>query len=88
MKTLTHLAVIALLMTSTGALATETAHKHQHDKAQPSHAQANQGFDCPMHPEVTGNKGDSCPKCGMDLEPINAAASKGQEASHKAHQHH
>ncbi|WP_025821522.1 heavy metal-binding domain-containing protein [Shewanella marina] len=36
-------------------------------------------YDCPMHPEVVGEKGDSCPKCGMDLEPAN---------THKAHQHH
>ncbi len=28
-------------------------------------------FACPMHPEVTGNKGDTCPKCGMDLEETN-----------------
>ena len=25
-------------------------------------------FACPMHPEVTGKEGDSCPKCGMKLE--------------------
>ncbi|HEX8269602.1 MAG TPA: heavy metal-binding domain-containing protein [Flavobacterium sp.] len=28
-------------------------------------------FSCPMHPEVTGNKGDICPKCEMKLtEPV------------------
>lgn len=28
-------------------------------------------FSCPMHPEVTGKKGDECSKCGMDLtEPV------------------
>lgn len=25
-----------------------------------------------MHPEVTGNKGDKCSKCGMSLEKVNA----------------
>lgn len=25
-------------------------------------------FACPMHPEVTGKEGDTCPKCGMKLE--------------------
>ena len=25
-------------------------------------------FTCPMHPEITGAKGDSCPKCGMPLD--------------------
>lgn len=27
-------------------------------------------YACPMHPEVTGMKGDTCPKCGMDLEVV------------------
>ncbi len=26
-----------------------------------------QVYSCPMHPEITGNKGDKCPKCGMEL---------------------
>jgi hypothetical protein len=25
-------------------------------------------YRCPMHPEVTGKEGDTCPKCGMKLE--------------------
>ncbi|RYZ24235.1 MAG: hypothetical protein EOO16_01465 [Chitinophagaceae bacterium] len=25
-------------------------------------------FRCPMHPEVTGKEGETCPKCGMKLE--------------------
>ncbi|QDF65722.1 hypothetical protein FJQ87_02685 [Shewanella sp. SNU WT4] len=42
------------------------AHHGQHAQHTP--------YDCPMHPEVTGVKGDSCPKCGMDLEPVATAA--------------
>lgn len=34
--------------------------------AEPATKQA--AYDCPMHPEVTGKKGDTCSKCGMDLE--------------------
>lgn len=30
-------------------------------------------FACPMHPEVTGKEGDTCPKCGMKLEHNDAA---------------
>ncbi|QSX29954.1 heavy metal-binding domain-containing protein [Shewanella cyperi] len=26
-----------------------------------------QVYACPMHPEVTGKAGDTCPKCGMNL---------------------
>lgn len=27
-------------------------------------------YACPMHPEVTGKQGDTCSKCGMDLEKV------------------
>lgn len=27
-------------------------------------------YACPMHPEVTGKKGDKCSKCSMKLEPV------------------
>jgi len=26
---------------------------------------------CPMHPEITGKKGDTCASCKMDLEPVS-----------------
>lgn len=32
-------------------------------------------YACPMHPEVTGNKGDKCPKCGMELTEKVASSS-------------
>jgi len=28
-------------------------------------------YACPMHPEVTGKKGEECPKCGMNLELVD-----------------
>jgi hypothetical protein len=28
-----------------------------------------QGYVCPMHPEVTGPMPGRCPKCGMELVP-------------------
>lgn len=31
-------------------------------------------FSCPMHPEVTGKEGDTCPKCGMKLVHTDAPA--------------
>ena len=31
-------------------------------------------YACPMHPEITGKKGDECSKCGMELtEPVKTA---------------
>jgi FtsP/CotA-like multicopper oxidase with cupredoxin domain len=45
---------------------------------------------CPMHPEVTGERPDRCPKCGMKLVPANLVAAGGSH-SHEhehAHDHH
>lgn len=42
-------------------------------------------FACPMHPEVTGKKGDKCSKCGMELtEPVvqNEATHDHTDGSH------
>ncbi len=35
--------------------------------------QSDQLYACPMHPEITGKKGDKCSKCGMELtEPVKS----------------
>lgn len=86
MKTLTNLALVAFLMTSTSVFATATPHEHQHDNASPQ--QQAQTYTCPMHPEVTGNKGETCPKCGMNLELKAEEAKTTAETMHKAHEHH
>jgi Heavy metal binding domain len=31
-------------------------------------------YACPMHPEVTGDAGATCPKCGMALRPRKSLA--------------
>ena len=46
----------------------ETAHSEDHV------------FACPMHPEVTGKEGDTCPKCGMKLEHNDNAAAPSNVA--------
>jgi Cu2+-exporting ATPase len=42
-----------------------------------------QGYTCPMHPEILKDEPGSCPKCGMNLVPVNAKAGEG----HSPHQH-
>ena len=37
-------------------------------------------YACPMHPKITGEKGDKCSECGMDLTPIS-----GED--HEEHSH-
>ena len=39
---------------------------------------------CPMHPDVTSESADRCPRCGMKLVPADLVA----EGSHGTHDHH
>ncbi len=45
--------------------------------ADPAHA----GYTCPMHPEVRSAEPGRCPKCGMDLVPVDGAAPAASEPS-------
>ena len=86
MKILTNLVLIALLVMSTNSFATTTPHEHHHGNANPQE-QAHTHV-CPMHPEVTGSKEDTCPQCGMNLEPKAVEAKPAEGAAKNAHKHH
>jgi len=56
-------------------------------------------YTCPMHPDVISDEPGSCPKCGMDLVPVDAGeaqdhtghgdhAAHGEGAGHAGHGHH
>ncbi|MCL1045401.1 hypothetical protein L2737_08690 [Shewanella electrodiphila] len=64
MKNIIYIVLSLFLISSTVQVA--TAAHHNVAEQQQSHA-------CPMHPEVTGQNGDTCPKCGMNLEHAHQA---------------
>lgn len=61
---------VFLMVTLFAACDTTTTNKKTNNAAQPE-TKKEQLFACPMHPEVTGKKGDKCTNCGMELtEPV------------------
>jgi len=55
--------VLSLLFTACNNSQNKDSH-HEHSDHEEAYA-------CPMHPEVTGKKGDKCPECGMDLVAVS-----------------
>jgi hypothetical protein len=68
------ISLVALAAVSLGALAVfaEPAAPKQDGAAQPQQEQA--VYQCPMHPEVMATWPGKCPKCGMTLKKMSAAA--------------
>merc|ERR1711916_321112 len=51
---------------------THSDHKHKHHKNDEKKLNENAvKYTCPMHPEIIKDTPGSCPKCGMDLEPMD-----------------
>jgi P-type Cu2+ transporter len=46
-----------------------------------------QQFTCPMHPEVVKDAPGQCPKCGMNLVPVNVATKAEPMHGNEAHEH-
>ncbi|MCL1074452.1 heavy metal-binding domain-containing protein [Shewanella dokdonensis] len=66
MKSLTTLLFIAFLGLGL------TGYSYAAEPATQQHKQAaTEVYHCPMHPEETGHKGDSCPICGMKMVPAD-----------------
>jgi Cu+-exporting ATPase len=54
-------------------------HLH-HRSTAPTPQRSSAKYTCPMHPEVRSDKPGSCPKCGMDLEPVEVTADQEDES--------
>jgi hypothetical protein len=57
--------IASISVTSCGSKSSEA--EHDHADADHEHTYA-----CPMHADVTGKEGETCPKCGMKLELVSA----------------
>lgn len=59
--------VASLAITSCGSKSSNADAEHGHAAGDHEHTYA-----CPMHADVTGKEGETCPKCGMKLELVSA----------------
>ena len=78
MKTIPTFALVLSIALWTSCSAPATTQEQPKDGTQqdttaiqaPEDDDAALAYACPMHPEVMGKQGDTCSKCGMDLEPV------------------
>lgn len=57
----------SMAITSCGSKSSNADAEHDHAAGDHAHTYA-----CPMHADVTGKEGETCPKCGMKLELVSA----------------
>ena len=73
---------VGFMLSSCGGETPEHDHSdHQHENGKgDDHEQEDAEhvhiFSCPMHPEITGEEGGKCSKCGMDLEHTHKPANE------------
>lgn len=81
MKALILTAILAVSL----LVSCNTKTKETENNTTEASANSTELFACPMHPEVTGKKGDKCSKCGMELtEPV---AQKEHDHTDGTHDH-
>jgi len=61
---------------------TETPHHHGQTPAKKAGKQP-QTYSCPMHPDVTSRSRGKCPKCKMDLRPVDQKKVTSADAPHE-----
>ena len=59
--------LLATTLAACESSSTKTESQTKTTDSIPAAPQTEQLYSCPMHPEVTGKKGDKCYKCEMEL---------------------
>lgn len=63
--------ILSILTLASVLISCNQKNKEEATTNSESTEKASELYACPMHPEVTGKKGDTCSKCGMELtEPV------------------
>lgn len=75
MRTIKFLAVMMLLLSATATQSFGQKAKGKMNKKAKMEMKSDV-YACPMHADVTGKKGEKCPKCGMALVAKKAEAQK------------
>lgn len=71
------LKITLALLTASAALFIYACNNSGNTSAQEKVNEHHHVYACPMHPEVTGKEGDTCPKCGMPLEHADESKTSG-----------
>lgn len=74
---------VSTIVSSCGGSKTESKDQTTEEAPAESADVAEVKYACPMHPEITGKKGDVCSKCNMALEEVKDGAD-----STDMHDHH
>ena len=67
---ITYLALIAITFTACNSANNKSTDVQTTSKDSVTTTNAGQVYACSMHPEITGKKGDTCSKCGMELKEV------------------
>jgi uncharacterized lipoprotein NlpE involved in copper resistance len=59
--------IIALLIMIFGLVSCNQKNNEKASETKTATEDTAEVYACPMHPEITGKKGDTCSKCGMEL---------------------
>jgi hypothetical protein len=84
-KKLTHFkkmknTIVALLIMTLGLVSCNQKSNEKAQETKTATEGTTQVYACPMHPEITGKKGDTCSKCGMELTESISETSKTVDA--------